>query len=359
VLSVDPFIDEPTVHDLPSISAKFLVRHGFDRPDAALKAFDSHGYQFIVLKLDDDTVTIWTDTSTGFAKQHIELVDFWRGDINIPAFICPYRRSHCLRLYFDTGTWASREAWGLKKPSEKRKVGFDLRKNHDGLTGTPARRPSKGKLKQQQLLAVRKELLRLGFIPNFWGDLGEVLNADVTKTEAAQRRPMRAPRPEMVTLAWAIDHGARADSEWPTVVVDRSSSRMLLKRHTGDPHRPSATLEEAASIDIATIRGRGWLDSGKVCWNLGWPLELTGRDNLVLVADARQAGHPQLRVEFSGGTHIRPMRQTIDIVERDGMPGRLFMKCPALGTLHGRLYLRDGFFASAKAQRLIHRSKKV
>lgn len=359
MLRLDPWLDWPTVHDLPRLNASFLARHGLGCEGSRAKAFDTYGVKVIIRTIHDCVISICTFWLLDIYIQDVEIVEFWRGNIRVPAFICPVKKKTVTDLYFNGQIWASRKAYPFKAPQDDVARGRALRINYDNVLGLEGLQPSTGKRRARQLEVLREELDRLELVPNFWWGIGKVLNQVAEDEQASRRRPLRAPRQAAHTLAWAIENGWAAHGELPVFGSGPLSPAGKMQRCMQEADRSTETLEDFVAIDLATIQKRGWLSGAKRIWDLGWAPKVTGGSYLKLVVDPSDPERPQLRIEFSGGDLIRPVQQRIEVVGRPNMPGRWFLKCPVKDTLHARLFLRDGFFASASAQRLVHRSKRI
>jgi hypothetical protein len=205
----------------------------------------------------------------------------------------------------------------------------------------------------------RLELLRLGFIPNSWWSLEQVFSKKAAATLAQAKRKHRAAREDRVSFSRAIENGRPAtEGELARYRDEAQRSEARPSASLPSPHRPPATLEQQAFIDLKPLHMMGWLAPGQLTgWHLAWSAELTGFDDILMFVDLRDEAAMKLRLEFAfSGRGVRA-HQTISLVRRPSMPGRMFLQCPILGTTHRMLFLRDGLFASAKAQRLRHLSQ--
>lgn len=128
--------------------------------------------------------------------------------------------------------------------------------------------------------------------------------------------------------------------------LDRAalSSRALIK------------LERCPALD-ARVLSRIWAGGGASLTTLVWPAGMEDATQFLLAADFSDASAPSVGLcRLSPGG---PGFQSLT-VEAAGpyKPGNWVFRCPVLGTRHDVLFLRDGQFASAKAQRLVHASQR-
>jgi len=281
-----------------------------------------------------------------------------QGNVQRPYFLCPLTEAFCNQIYFDEPLWASREAHRIQYNDDFLQKGLKMAKIRAQLIGTDKRDPARGKRRQEAKQAAHRELARLKLVPNSWWDLEPVINADIRDRAAKLKQSLRSVRNKDTTLEWAIQNGKASMEQWPHFGPSPESPSSLMRRLATQTPRMMAVLEEQPSIRIDTLMSRGWLDDGRLTfWHLGWAKELTSGIDILLVVDCRVTGQKQVRLQFSGGSLIRPVEQKILIAEHQHTPARKYFRCPSTGKNCLELFLRDGFFASAKVQRIDYRSR--
>lgn len=226
----------------------------------------------------------------------------------------------------------------------------------DQLVGTATRSSVRGPRHPAAFAAAERELRRLKFVPNSWWRLEPVFQAKADAQRARTGREFRSPRVSQTSLGFAVSNGYPASHE----ELDRFMESRLPGTAAHGPAdwegRSWARLEGCASIDIKTMQSLEWLVSFQITgWHLRWPAELTGDLDVTIFADCSEEGAWTLHCVL--GSARGAAVQVIQLVQRAEMSGRWFMRCPILGTDHAQLYLRDGVFASSKAQRLRYSSQ--
>jgi hypothetical protein len=93
---------------------------------------------------------------------------------------------------------------------------------------------------------------------------------------------------------------------------------------------------------------------------LVWPEHVSGGvASFAVFVELRRGRKPTLTIQSSLGIGRGLTCQVLDIVEaQPNTPLRWYLVCPLSGRHCDALFLRDGVFASAKAQRLIYRSQR-
>ncbi len=125
---------------------------------------------------------------------------------------------------------------------------------------------------------------------------------------------------------------------------------------------PIGFIDEAPALDIRVFSSRCDMTLPDLAgrW-MRWPRESTGSaDHYLIFADLREAGAALLMAHGLGsnGDWFPPDVIQLSQTDNKGKP-RWYMHCPVLGTRCQILYYRNGRFASAKAQRLVHRSQRA
>lgn len=341
---------------MPRLSARFLASHGFLESSPRIKGFITHNLQVLVSKRGDDEIDIFTIHEVGTLLQHVWFSSNLIGDASVPMLLCPVRDKYCRAIYFDDLYWASADGHKFRNRSRQEQKGARMLRVHESLVGSPDRGPSRGTKFRAALAVARSELHRLTLVPNPWWDLESVLVAQARKDRAKSRRRLRAPRAGEIGFGWAIEHGGAAHDHRRWAEMHLSAVSILSAEQAKS--RARAIIEDHAYINLSALEARGWLDSrGHRTRQLAWPRALTGFDWIMLALAPAKGKTETIRFILSRDRLARPQEQVISLVERPNMPGRRFLQCPVRGTPHDRLYLRDGFFASAPAHKLDHRSR--
>jgi hypothetical protein len=351
-----PWPDPPPVQTLPVLGSGNFVEQALQTAPDAVCGFESRGVKFIVRKLEPFVLEVLTASDCYTYLQHIEVNRALQGSVLRSYLYCPVLQVPCRTLYFYSSFWASREGHKLGYGDASSRSGFNLETIRLRLTGSEEGGRSRGR-NREKVLDQARQVLKRGILPRSWYGLEPVINAAVRDQRVQARRSQRRNQSEAASLEWAIAHGQAATEEWPQGALGAPGPEMLAREAAGHPPRELRVLEGHASLDLACLRARGWLKPGSLTrWWLGWGKPLTDGAEAILIVDARDAV-PSIRVQLMGGKWLRPVEQTMKVVERERMPGRLFLQCPVSGESVLKLYLRDGFFASAKSQRLTYRCK--
>lgn len=346
---------QPSLQDLPCLSAGFLSHHGFCEDHFVGPAFEVHGVKVLPLKLFR-VVGLFTFACDDVFFTEIEIGAFISGSVCKIFFVCPKTGKLASKIYFYNLSWASSGGHRLRS-SPKGPIGRNerrhLQKVHR-LTKSPTHNRRHELRRPVEFKDIRAELCALGKFPVGFESLerlfkDEVLAADMRKRTAcreASRRPM--------SLTTAIEGGHPAsDKKLQQLVSAWRDCPDFLALQV--PQKRSQ-LENHACLDLNALRRSGLLErEGDWGWHLHWPLWNTDFERLTLLFRDSPT-NIGLMIEFQtiqGATRY----QKIEFGMRPTMRNRLFLKCPALGTLHDRLYLRDGYFGSARAQRLFGSSE--
>ena len=355
----EPCPGPATIDTLPCLPAAFLARQGF-LSNKQWRGLETRGLTILALSAEEGKIRIRWLLDEDSMLQDIVLGLFSNGALYKPYFLCPVTSLRCSCLYYRNGFWASRYAHGLRTSRNRKREAVSARMLalRDLLVGTASLRPLRGARRQKALEEVARELSRLEFVPNSWWDLEQVFDEEAMVQRLRTSSERRSVRDKTTSLRHAMGCGRSTYpgevGAWtrPDAVV--VSSEALLQARGVDPS--IERLERHAYIDVATLRSGNLLVPGRPRgWVLAWPPQLTAGHDIFMLVDTTNPDAIALKLQLSRGDHC--VIQDIRLRERVAMPGRLFLECPLLHTLHGRLYLRDGFFASAKAQQLAYRSQ--
>jgi hypothetical protein len=202
--------------------------------------------------------------------------------------------------------------------------------------------------------SARDYISKGGLFPDAWNDVEPLFH------EAAQRQLNRAKNsrrtrhPASLCIERAIEKGVAAGPVELGVHITNPRTntvrRLVEAAETAD--RPIRSQEEHHCLQLAPLQRRGWLRAGTTsAWILDWSGLVEGSDRALIFINLAR-GESYLSLEFLSSLGHRVASQKLALVRKETMRDRVFIRCPIRGTLHDRLYFRDGFFASAQAQRL-------
>ena len=345
-----------------SISVATLSRYGLLKDGAnSLEGFHSHGIWFVVYRLEEGLVRFIHKASRGeFYAQDVDVCEIRAGRRLKWQFACPLTGAYCNSIMLYGTLWGSRRGHGLTPlhSSDWSKRYQRLIKQKDDLIAAVERPGVHSSTREKRFKEVRRALGKTDFlVPDDWRGLDGALGA--VRVEFAQRakRELRREHRGRRDLKTAIEGGFSAEGSVELGMHLHIGSRNTLASAVEESRtqRRTRTLADQGRhicLDLALLRSRGWMDENNyVAWLLDWPNSHPDGDRCLLVLDLR-GEKKWLYLDFFDNGGQRVASQTLSIEAKPKMKNRLFLKCPVNGTLHDRLYFRDGFFASASAQRL-------
>lgn len=355
----------PFAEKRPRISIRLLKREGILARPFGDVVIDTAGLDVrVTVMCDSYALFAWKDEGRLW-EQEVTLCDIPLRFGKRRAFECRALLQPCFDLYLTRYGWVSAKGGGLLRASNRSgRIGRQLvrldriRARLLGLDGTPKAR---GANRTRLLAELRSIPFGTWHIPE-----AEFMVADydhAKRLEAAKPyRSRRATSPrstEAALEAGLSDPFLGSDSTMaPFLLKEAASSHPSQLDNDALSKRPLKVLESTAALDARVLskllsRDRPW------CGTLIWPAPaMEGATRFVLVADLKDRHDPRLAIKRTGpaGSSWQILR-----VQRasDYKPNNLVFICPVLGTRHDVMFLRDGFFASPKAQRLIHRSQRA
>lgn len=352
------------LESFPKITVGFLARHGLlAKEGTCAKGFESHLVRFIVYKIRSNEIDILTNNIFGPVIQKIKILYTLHGALEQCLFICPRSGRAVKYLIFVHGVWASRRGHGLRVRNGTRaqRERSRLIKMSDNLLDIYYSRGVHRKTKEKSIEHVLDHLRSGGLLSAPFYQLESVFKDEARRSYALIRNNLRSRPSELLSLEKAISSGGSAED-----LIDPQSQRVALRggvpvevvQASRPDDRPFLRQESQVAFDLKSIRERRWLRLGRVVawWLVDWDLLHPYAQRVLLVVDSRLPMRA-IKLDYINESGVSICFQTIEVRERSSMRDRLFLVCPVRGTLHDRLYFRDGFFASAAAQRLRHASQ--
>lgn len=346
---------KPSIRKLPKLSAKLLRDHGFCNDEQFIKGFNVRG-QYVLVVNSNIGIELFTLAEIGPLVQSVYYGDCLSGSVVRPYFTCPITHRLCTAIYFDGNFWASRAGHGIRAAAKDKQTGKRFTRIRDTIIGNEHRGPARQRKRKAAISKVEKELARLGIVPNNWWSLGPALEAEAANKRLKRARLSRRSKVDMAALNFAVLHGRDGTSEEVDKLYAAPESDLRELTRAGAA-RPWACVETQPSIDLKTLMARERLQETRVtATHLGWHRNYTDGWGVFMVGDFYDLAAPRLLLEMTDLSG-RKIVQKVQVIGRPGMPGRWFLQCPVRQTLHTALYIRDGYFASAAAQRLRYSSQ--
>lgn len=354
--------------DCPRIRIALLKREGlFESRNSEKRLWSlGCGQQRFLIRADEsrrELLVYWQGETEGAQAVEIEWVQLRFG--RRPYFVCPGTGERCLDLYLSRNILASREAHGLALASKRGSPGTRWRMRvervSDHLLGRDGKPQARGSKRSRLVDEMRA--LSVGYLDK---EVQNVVAAEEVRRRRARRRPYRSHRhagPMSTAAAFAYsESGVSFGSAlaWMEPTLARAAAEGPTRPASEQEQRPVRILEEFAALDMRALN-RIWPDQEKL-WVAGlrWPAPaMCGAERIVFAVDVRNDASPILLVR-SVFSQAPPVEQVIELrPAHPGAPPRWFLVCPVTGQKCDILFLRDGYFASAKAQRLVHRSQRA
>lgn len=342
--------------DVPGFSTRMLREHGLlSCPAEEEVELENGGVLQVTHKTPD---TLWVSGSGLGNPQTIALAWGTTPFGRSPFLICPVTGTRRRTLYLVEGQLVSRSAGRLTYRSQHTDTVSRLQERKHKVmarvSGDDGKRAPLGEAKNRrlrELAKIRWELRNRGVEAD---DILRFLWAHPPRRPDAPKPRVRPPRhlPRMSTRR-ALLEGRKGDPKPSREIVrflDETFKRGCKPPRFNAAHTP-ARLEHFPELDIRPLRPRkGLARALKLRWapdRNGDAVELRG----MITKDQR-------RLVLIGFDDAVPkfVKQEIQLV-KGRRRGDLFMICPINGTRHVKLYFRDGYFASRKAQRLITSSE--
>lgn len=288
-------------------------------------------------------------------------VTYLTGGKKRTSFICPITGAHCRKLYLSHVGFASRQGTpGLNhsNSSPVQRHEQKLLRMRDRLLGLDGRGPARGRNRERLIDGLRKEPL----IQLRWPELDEAFWNASQKQARTESRPLRSShRSSHASTAAALKAGqpAAAVDLDPYLTLPSAALNNRLPLPSGYPRQlPVAILEGHPSLDIGVLGAFLRPLEFELCGHfLRWNDQAGNLlCEMLAIFDLRSPDQPLLSLQSPDGAHFH-LQQLIRLFPR-ASDRRWYMECPILGTRHDLLFLRDGDFASAKGNRLVHRSQR-
>lgn len=343
----------------PALSMSVLKHHGVFSTGGSPVGLTLDGTGFLIWhNEDDDSISIvWKAEER--KQQTVQLDRVHIGFGRRPYFVCPFTGARCLVLYFHIA-FASAESLGLSRAS--RTAGRVVRwravanRAEARLTGSDGRPPARGRARSA---AVRK-LQKLGVTSSVAAAaISEVASAEVARL---RRQHRHHGGNGTYSTAAALQAGSKAQPSLTSRAIVAYLSSRLGEPATdaGSPvHDRVGLISDYPALDIRELE-KTWLLDEDGHWGavLAWPGGAEAPLTVYLMASFDILDRPALYLEADMAGQV--LQQTIELERsRPGTPRRWFMRCPVTAVRKELLYFREGRFASAKAQRLVHPSQRA
>lgn len=348
--------------DQPRLPIRLLKQEGLLVEAGRRMYLRTAGLTVIVVSMDPSSALIAWESEGKFQS---ELVDYSINYLRFgerPVFICPFTGQNCYDLYLHKGKWGSARGHGLLKATrdgsrlDRQRAKLDS--IHARLQGAEGLPKARGATRARLVARALKVPYATQVIP----DLEAAAADEDRKQQAARARAYRSNRKNGPCSTEAALAGGRAQPYRGVAATPMSmlaiigGAKVELLDRAALSSRALLKLEECAALD-ARVLSRIWASGGAALTTLVWPAGMEDATQFVLAADFREGSAPSVgicRLSPNG-----PGFQSLT-VEAAGLykPGNWVFRCPVLGTRHDVLFLRDGQFASAKAQRLVHASQR-
>ena len=347
----------------PRISMGLLRRHGMFVSDVSELAFQiGRTIVFARYYVEDDTLFLRGKSSYYDQSQLIgfEFAKLKFGDRRY--FVCPLTRKRTSELHLVGGNFGCRQAHArlsAKNGSPTQRFEVRIGRWRDRLLGEKGYARARGKTRAQLV----EKLKAIPFILMRFPDLAPVFHEESARPICeAKRRARASMRADAMTMTSALDAGRSL----PTADVLDAHGNLMVELWLASIPKPSgksleaplAELEAHAALDIRALAAIGLgeveLAAHGLVWRLSDGAEIA---RAILIADFRVADRPVLVARSLVGPEGAIPPQFVRLVP-SAMKGRWFLECPLLGTRCDVLYLRGHRFASAKANRLVHRSQR-
>lgn len=307
-----------------------------------------------------------------------------------PLFFCPETGRDCLEMYFDGARFVHRSSSTLplktRHKTQQYRRNSKLGKAFSRITGRDGRSPARGRNRIRLLEMLEREPGAAVLFP----ELGSIFKRERKRRIQADRRSARAklglaaksaaaewwpcrrvedspawrerdawrpPRSGLLegypfldrnafggVAGW--DRRATPDQEWlktvPPITYARPKCVGRMSDHAALEIAPLARAAKGHAVGPVTTEVEWWLEGRAVRFSLLVPLK------------PRVAEWIYIRRDFDDE---RPPQRQILRTTRTATGRQLFL-CPVTGTRCERLYYRDGYFASARAQRLTQPSQR-
>ena len=347
----------------PRIGMGLLRRHGMFVSDVRLLVFEFGRIDVSIKHYpeENDLCFLWkSSTHEKMERIKIDLVLLKYGCRKY--FICPLSGKRTSELHLVNDTLGCRQAHprlSVNNGSPTQRFELRISRWRAQLLGEQGYVRVKGKMRSR----IVQRLKAVPYITNRFPKLDQEFHEEEQlQISEARRKAQASMRSGALSLASAFSagrdietsgvldgHGAWAPEIWLASIAEPSGQAL---------NAPLAELEAHAALDVRALAALGLGKTALAAHGLLWRQpDRTEFGRAILVADFRLANHPFLAVRSLDGADGAIPVQFVRLVP-SATAGRWFLECPLLGARCDILYLRAGRFASAKANRLVHRSQR-
>jgi hypothetical protein len=350
------------VEDFPAIDIGFLRRKGLfqakgpntvevDTAIGPVRFSYSHG--------DDNVSATLPNGPTGPTTRRIGLVVKQLRFGERAFFVCPITKTPVTKLYVVNWTFGSRKAHGLvhlsKSSGMNERAKGRARHIADRLKGSAGRAPARG-AKRRALIS---DLQQYSGSVKLDQETEGLIWATRRRDEGLSRARSQVRPFEGTSTRSAILRGRDPASGW-------TEAKVL--RHLGAPLQwakanglvplgttlPPDYIQARPQLDARVLKSEGLLQPGVLRGAvLLWQKDLMGVLSEVLAAfDLRDPNRPVMFIRGRDTFYDKDYDQLIELIPH---AGRWYLRCPISGARATIFYLKEGRFASRRAQELFYR----
>jgi hypothetical protein len=343
----------------PQIAIGHLKRSGMLNRQSAKRAFESGGIAFVLSHNNPQhilTIT-WSRGNQAF-KQEILIGNKLLQLGYRYYFQCPITRELTDRLHLIDGRWGSRGAFRGRisaSPSRAQRRLERVDQWLNELFGREGFRKVSGKRRTEIIGKLWLEPMITFRHP----ELSSLFAVEAERSCRPENQQLRCRTGAMSTFG-AVSKGA--DLDLPS--VKERLATWLSRREVDnlDPeHAPLTSpldfLDDYPALDLRSLSRLGFLKSPLAGFTLKW-VDLSGKQkaSAVVLVDQSTAARPFLLVQpIDGASAV--VEHVIELIPK-AAGSRAHLRCPRSGQHKDVLFLREGIFASARANRLHHRSQR-
>lgn len=349
---------------VPSISTKAIDLSGlFKKNIYSQVGFESCGFQYLVERIGDDEIIIFCKHDQAkYLVQHITCYYHMSGAVHKLRFLCPKTNKRCATLFLVGGIWASRAAHGLRVrggTAEQQRRMKDVKLREEVLTAFYKSGVHRN-TKKKAIAKLNKRLVEKPVIPDAMLVLDDAVQMAANSAFKSRRRSFRRMHPLKLSLAGVLQRDHPLVGSREAIIFFKPGRKHYADQIIAETQRslrPLKAQEDHFCLDMQSLAAAGLLEMGKVRYEL---LDVYGifppADRAVLRVDLID-GRSEITIAFMTNEPVITRTQIIKLANRENIPNRFYLECPINKTLHDKLFLRDGFFASGIAQRLKTKSQ--
>lgn len=362
----NPFRYDILLEDHAPLSARALNERGvFDGELLDTFVFEIGGRQVHIKYFDSQSaLIIRVKIGRKFLDQAFKVKRIFNNFGYKYYFLCNRTGKPVTTLYFDDDQFWSRHA--LQRPYTSRagpveRAGLEAWKLGRRLIGADGRGPARGENRDR----IARRLIALGQFGAILDDpVILAINKQMSEGGASQKhRPRKIP--DAIATRTAAKRLRKKGYVSPSIIISGmlEEIRWTRKRFPAPPagdvlpasidfndRYPCLSLRELSSM-MPPSEGEIWAEA------LRWDLPTVGPLEAWICVD-RHPGRRFAMIRFWSRDAER-VQQIAEIVLGAQQNPKKYFVCPVTGAKTEALCFRDGRFASARAQRLIHRSQRV